>query len=142
MGNAKFLDIRTKVQILLMYSHNCYLYIVCSYVLLSCFYLFDNMSTSLSRDSAIREPWRRCTEIRESRALCREQRVSVSCLLCAMVPGRKAALAASGEGECKFGACPACRFDIILLSVGTCRIEKKRASTASPDFIFKKVFGR
>lgn len=34
-GNAKFLDIRTKVQILLMYSHNCYLYIVCSYVLLS-----------------------------------------------------------------------------------------------------------
>ncbi len=62
-------------------------------------YLFDNMSTSLSRDSAIREPWRRCTEIRESRALCREQRVSVSCLLCAMVPGRKAALAASGEGS-------------------------------------------
>ena len=120
---------------------NCY-FIFCSYVLLSCFYLFDNMSTSLSRDSAIREPWRRCTEIRESRALCREQRVSVSCLLCAMVPGRKAALAASGEGECKFGACPACRFDIILLSVGTCRIEKKRASTASPDFIFKKVFGR
>lgn len=35
MGNAKFLDIRTKVQILLMYSHNCHLYIVCSYVLLS-----------------------------------------------------------------------------------------------------------
>lgn len=34
MGNAKFLDIRTKVQILLMYSHNCHLYIVCSYVLL------------------------------------------------------------------------------------------------------------
>ena len=78
----------------------------------------------------------------ESRALCREQRVSVSCLLCAMVPGRKAALAASGEGECKFGACPACRFDIFLLATGTCRIEKKRASKACPDFIFKKVFGR
>ncbi|EGG56121.1 hypothetical protein HMPREF9442_00792 [Paraprevotella xylaniphila YIT 11841] len=42
---------------------------ICPYVLLSCFYLFDNMSTSLSRDSAIREPWRKCTEIRESRAL-------------------------------------------------------------------------
>ena len=99
---------------------------ICSYVLLSCFYLFDNMSTGLSRDSAIREPWRTCTEIRESRALCREQRVSVSCLLCAMVPGRKAALAASGEGECKFGACPVCRFDIFLLATGTCQIEKKR----------------
>ena len=74
-------------------------FIFCSYVLLSCFYLFDNMSTCLLRDSAIREPWRTCTEIRESRALCREQRVSVSCLLCAMVPGRKAALAASGKGS-------------------------------------------
>lgn len=82
------------------------------------------MSTGLSRDSAIREPWRRYTEIRESRALCREQRVSVSCLLCAMVPRRNAALAASGEGECKFGACPACRFDIFLLATGTCQIEK------------------
>ncbi|MBD9175566.1 MAG: hypothetical protein EGP87_05420 [Paraprevotella clara] len=46
------------------------------------------------------------------------------------------------KGECKFGACPACRFDIFLLATGTCRIEKKRASTASPDFVFKKVFGR
>lgn len=100
------------------------------------------MSTSLSRDSAIREPWRTCTEIRESRALCREQRVSVSWLLCGMMPGRKAALAASGKGECKFGACPACRFDIFLLVAGMCQIEKKRASTASPDFVFKKVFGR
>ena len=54
-----------------------------------------------------------------------------------MVPGRKAALAASGEGECKFGACPACRFDIFLLVVGTCRIEKKRASKACPDFVFR-----
>lgn len=70
------------------------------------------------------------------------KRVSVSRLLCAMVPRRNAALAASGEGECKFGACPACRFDIFLLATGTCQIEKKRASTASPDFIFKKVFGR
>lgn len=34
-GECKVLDIRTKVQILLMYSHNCHLYIVCSYVLLS-----------------------------------------------------------------------------------------------------------
>ena len=100
------------------------------------------MSTCLLRDSAIREPWRTCTGIRESRALCREQRVSVSWLLCGMMPGRKSALAASGEGECKFGACPACRFDIILLSVAACQIEEKRASKACPDFVFRTVFGR
>ncbi len=100
------------------------------------------MSTCLSRDSAIREPWRTCEEIRESHALCREQRVSISWLFYAMMPGRKAALAASGEEECKFGACPACRFGIFLLATGTCQIEKKRVSKACPDFVFRTVFGR
>ncbi|HAC43783.1 MAG TPA: hypothetical protein DCE73_11380 [Paraprevotella xylaniphila] len=57
-----------------------------------------------------------------------------------MMPGRKATLAASGEGECKFGACPACRFDIILLATGNVPNREKTGFKSLSGLRFQEGF--
>ena len=56
--------------------------------------------------------------------------------------GAKSAPAAVREGGRKPGACPACRFDIVLLPARTCQIEKKRAPKARPRLVSRRISGR